>query len=184
MNQLIDPNRCQGSTHYGQCRHMAEPGDKLCRACGGKDKLAIANRRQYNLANAEYASRIAQFAESDHVKSLREEIAMVRLLIEKRVNAINNDTELIAACGPLQQLTLTMEKLVKTCHSMEKDMGDLMSRTALLVLAQKMLEIVSEEIEKIPGFEEIVDRISSRLLRAAVPKGDIIDVEFSQKPVE
>jgi len=55
---------------------------------------------------------LAQFAEHEEVKSLRDEIALARMLIERRFNLIKDDADLISACGSLNTLLLTVGRLM------------------------------------------------------------------------
>ena len=87
------------------------------------------------------------------------------MLIEKRWNLIKDDeTDLLMACAPLNQLLQTMERLVNSCHRIEQNLGELLARQAVLSLAKEMVSIVIDEIEGIDDYEAIIDRITSRLI--------------------
>lgn len=186
-----DPNRCEGHAGREQCHYRAEPGDTKCRACGGKDQVALESKRQYILTNVESRTRLAQFAESDTIKSLRDEIAMARVLTEKRFNLIKTDADLLSACGPLNTMLLTIERLIKTCHATEQSLGVLLGRATVLNLASQLCQIMIDELQDVPGFEEIVERVSERLVASVLkannnddPKrlesAKAIDVEFTK----
>ena len=76
-----DPNRCQGAAPDGQCWNRAEPGSDRCRVHGGWDKQAEQDKRLYLLTKAQHRMRLAQLSEHEHIKSLRDEIALARILI-------------------------------------------------------------------------------------------------------
>jgi hypothetical protein len=183
-----DPDQCEGHFSGGQCRHRAEPGDKFCKGCGGKNQISLEARRQYLLKDTRHATRLAQFAEHEDIKSLREEIGLARVLLERRFNLIKDDSDLLQACGPINGMLLTIERLVKTSHQIETNLGVLLTRNTVLKLAQAMCEIVIDEIQSVPGFEEIVDRLSQRLLSAVLRANnddtkriEAIDVEFARQ---
>lgn len=157
-----DPNRCQATFAHGQCRRVAEP-DGYCSIHGSTAAKEAEARRQYLLTKIEDQSRLSQFADHEHVKSLRDEIALARMLVERRFNAIQNDTDMMAACGPINQLLLTIEKLVKTCHSMEQSLGSLLARSTVLALAQQLAQTIVEELQGIPDYESTVDRLIERI---------------------
>lgn len=181
-----DPSRCEGHAGREQCHYRAEPGDTKCLACGGKDLVAAESKRQYLLTNIESRRRLAQFAESEQIKSLRDEIAMARVLTEKRFNLIKNDADLLSACGPLNTLFLTIERLVKTCHTTEQSLGVLLSRATILNLAQQMCQIVIDELQDVPGFEEIVGRVSDRLVGVVMKarNDDPKRLEVAEQPID
>jgi hypothetical protein len=159
-----DPRRCKGNARDGQCGNLAEPGSEYCAACGGRDHSREQDRRQYLLTKAEYRKRIAELSDHDDVKSLRDEIAIARMLIEERLNNIQDRNDLLASCGPLNQLLLTVERLVKSAHVLEQNLGLLLSKEAVLRLAHQLGDIVTDVLreEQIPDFELVADEIFHR----------------------
>jgi hypothetical protein len=132
-------------------------------------------KRLYRLTEAQYRTRLAQLSEHEQVKTLREEIALTRMLIEKRFNLIKTDADLLAAYGPINSLLLTVEKLVKSANAIEQNLGVLLGKPALLRLSQTLCEIIIDELQGTPGFEEKIDKIVARLVTA---------VSSAQNPVE
>ncbi len=160
-----DPNRCKGATSTGQCDFIAEHGSEYCRAHGGRDLQPAEDKRGYLLAKAQDASRLATLSdELEPVKELRDAISLQHMLIEKRYNLIKDDGDLLAACGPLNAMLMTMERLVNSCHRIQTNLGQLLARQAVLTLAKKMVEIVIDELEGIEDYEITVDRITQRLI--------------------
>jgi len=98
------------------------------------------------------------------VKELRDLISLQHMMIESRYNAITNEGELLAACGPLNQMLLTMERLINSAHRIETNLGELLQRHAVLALAKEMVQIVIDELDGIEDYEAIVDRITQRLI--------------------
>lgn len=80
---------------------------------------------------------------------------------------IKNDSDLMVACGPLNTLFLTLERLVKSCNQLEKNLGNLLSKSALISFAGEVIEAITDEISHLPEYEELVDRISDRLIDMA-----------------
>lgn len=172
-----DPRQCEGSVPGGgQCRYPSEPGDKLCRYCGGKDRTKIEQKRQYQLTDTRAQLRLAELAEHDSIKTLREEIALARILAEKKFNLIKDDASLILHAPSVNAMLLTIEKLVKTCHTMEQSLGILISRTDMLKIAENVIAIISDELAGVVGFEMVVERVAQRLINA-VDTSKVIEVE-------
>jgi hypothetical protein len=166
VTDLSDPNRCQGAAPDGQCRNRAEPEDKYCRLHGSGQRLAEQQaKRGFLLAKATDKARLSAVSEElEPVKELRDSIALQHMLIEKRYNLIQSDADLLASCGPLNQMLQTMERLVTSCHRIETNLGELLAKHAIVALAKDMVEIVVDELEGIPNYEEIIDRITVRLI--------------------
>lgn len=160
-----DPRRCKGSAPDGQCWNEAEPGASFCRAHGGRDHTDAEDLRSYLLAKAEDRARLAEISdELEPVKELRDSIALLHMLIERRFNAIKGEIDLLSACGPLNTMLATMDRLVNSCHKIEQNLGQLLAKHAVLALAKKMVQIIVDELEGIEDYEAIVDRITQRLI--------------------
>lgn len=166
ITDLTDPRRCKGAAPDGQCQNVAEHGSDYCRAHGGRTDLKEAeDKRGYLLAKAGERARLVGMAdELEPVKELRDLIALQHMLIEKRYNLIKDDTDILTACGPLNQMLTTMEKLINSCHKIETNLGELLQRHAVLTLAKEMVRIVIDELDGIENYEYIIDQITQRLI--------------------
>ena len=177
VNDPADPRRCQSTLPEGQCMSVAEHGSRNCKVQGGVDRLPAEQRKGFLLAKADDQSRMVTISDSlEPVKELRDTIALTHVLIEQRYNLIKNDADLLMGCGPLNQLIQTMERLVNSCHRIETNLGELLARQAVLALAREMVAIVIDELQGIEGYEEIIDRITERLIDTVgkannIPKG-------------
>lgn len=159
-----DPRRCKGAAPDGQCMNEACHGSEYCSAHGGRSNEEATKTRLYLLNNARDRTRLAQFAEHEELKSLREEIALARMLIEHRFNMIKTDAEMLAAAAPINTLLLTLERLVKSAHTIDQSLGALLNKTSVQRLGQQLCVVLIEELEGIPGYEEIIDRVTTRLV--------------------
>jgi len=165
VTDLADPNRCKGAAQDGQCQNRAEYGCDYCAAHGGRSLQEAEDKRGYLLAKVDERSRLARLSDDlEPVKELRDLISLQHMMIESRYNAITNEGELLAACGPLNQMLLTMERLINSAHRIETNLGELLQRHAVLALAKEMVQIVIDELDGIEDYEAIVDRITQRLI--------------------
>ena len=165
VNDPADPRRCKAVFRNEQCMNVAEPGNDYCRVHGGHDNTEEKNLRGYLLSKADDRARLASVSnELEPVKELRDSIALLHMLIERRFNLIQGDIDLLAACGPLNTMLQNMERLVNSCHKIEQNLGQLLAKAAVLKLAQQMVAIIVDELEGIDDYELIVDRITTRLI--------------------
>jgi len=170
-----DPRRCKGASKQGQCLNVAVTGSDYCRAHSGQDLTEQRNLHGYLLAKAQDQTRLAEI--SDHlepVKELRDSIGLLKMLIERRFNMIKDDNDLTMACGPLNQMLLSMDRLVNSCHKIEQNLGQLLAKAAILDLARQMVAIIVEELEGIDDYEIIVDRITERLINTIRYAGPLV----------
>ena len=86
VTDLADPRRCKGASVDGQCQNVAEEGAEYCRVHGGKDQAPARRLKQYLLTKAQDRERLAQFAENDALKTLREEVVVALGQLERRLS--------------------------------------------------------------------------------------------------
>jgi hypothetical protein len=164
VHDPADPSRCKQSIGDMQCLDRSEPGSEFCRVHRGIDRTNEQSTRLYLLAKADEQARLHKFADHEEIRSLREEIALARMLVEKRWNIVKNDNDLISACGSLNTLLLTIERLVKSAHTIEQNLGILLSKSAVMALGQTICRIIVEELDGIENYEAVVDSITQRIL--------------------
>lgn len=162
VNALDDPRRCHGATRIGQCMHVSVEGGHLCEACAGTD-LVEKDRRQYLLTNPRFQERLEKFSTADEIKSLRDEVAIARMLVEERLNKIDTDADLYAACGAINTLLLTIEKLVSRSHILEQNLGQLYHRSTIIQMMQAFVAVVDDEVRPLEGGVPAIDRIVERI---------------------
>lgn len=156
-----DPHRCQFVTSVGQCVREAVDGKTKCELHGGNAKAAL---KAYLITCKYLGDSPDRHLGADELKSLREEIALTRAMIEKRLNMVQSEAEFIASMPVFQGFMSTIEKLVTSCHQMEVKLGSLIGKAALLSLAQQIVEVIATNIQDIPGRDEIVEKISDEIV--------------------
>ena len=171
-----DPERCKGITKYGtQCTHKAEYGSDFCRYHGGSTQIKKREAtRGFLLSKMRDRERLAEVSDRlEPVKELRDSIALLHILIEKRFDLIkeNDELSLITACGPLNTMLQNMDRLVSSCHRIEKNLGELLTKQTIMALAKRMVDIIIDELQDVEGYETIVDRITGRLVEAVERAG-------------
>jgi len=156
-----DPSRCQAVlATIGQCRVKAMEGSKFCPAHGGVHAIAAkekAEAQMYRLKK--YQARLEEFSESDKIKSLRNEIGILRILIEERMNICHTDLDLMLHSSVLGDLVTKVEKLVTSCNRLEGQLGAMLDKTQALQLGSEIVEIVARHVENEEALESIANEI-------------------------
>lgn len=142
-----DPDRCQGASPQGQCRYKALPGKKFCQIHISSTARHEEKQNIRNYRLAKYQARIEEFADNQQVKSLREEIGILRMLLEEVILKCTDSSSLVMASNKIADLVLRIEKLVKSCHYLEKSTGFLLDKSAMTQLAVKMIGIIGDHID-------------------------------------
>lgn len=161
-----DPNRCQGVTSNGQCLSLASPGAKFCSFHGPGAVKQVKTQALRNFRLTQYQSRVGEFADNDQLKSLREEIGIVRMVLETVLNQCQTPVDLLMNTTKISNLIGQIEKLVVSCHRLEEKTGLLMDATGALVLANSLIDIISEHVTD----EAALEAVSSKILAAIAKK--------------
>jgi hypothetical protein len=158
--------RCDFNLNDGQrCGNKAAPGVSRCPLHGAnKQQAAQENRskRQYRLAK--FQQRVNEFADHDRLKYLNEEIGILRLLLEERLNACEDSHSMILQSGPITDLVVKIEKLVASCHKLESQLGGLLSKAQIKNIAANCMQAVADAVGVFAEEQQLSDEQVGNLL--------------------
>lgn len=176
VNDPADPNRCQGSVPNGQCPQQAVEGSRFCASHGGSTKAAEKEQvRSYLLTQVDAARRFDDLRGAhDPVRELRDMISLCHITIERRMNLAQSDADFMVATSSLKSLFETMDRLVNSAVRIEQSLGALLSKQTVLNLAQVTVNILIDELDGVPQYEAIVDRVTQKLLQQIAVAADPI----------
>ncbi len=178
MDGEADPERCQATTRMGQCGMKGlklESGTRAsyCKLHGGnriQDHEHAQGLRQYRVGV--WQAKLERFADSPILKSLRDEIGILRVLLEEKLLTVQTAAELTLLSAPISDLIMKIEKLVTSCHKLEGSMGQHLDKAAIIQLAGQMTSIMSMHLKDQP---ELLDQIGAdfvNLIREQTFKGE------------
>ena len=115
MEGETDPDRCQATTRMGQCTMKGmklESGSRssYCKLHGGnrtQDHEHEQGLRQYRLGV--WQAKLERFADSPILKSLRDEIGILRVLLEEKLLTVQTAAELTLLSAPISDLIMKMK---------------------------------------------------------------------------
>lgn len=161
-----DPHRCQAVNAQGQCRNRAVEHEgqngTYCMAHGGNkqvNSMKKASLNNYRLTK--WKAHLERHSGSDQLKSLRDEIGILRMILEEKLNQCNTNLELVMASHQISDLVVKIDKLVTSCHKLEGSMGQLLDKQAILQFAMVVIDIISATLKENP---EAIDEISNKIL--------------------
>lgn len=159
------PDRCQAMTPKGQCALQAVPNSKYCIIHGGQNVAnSEAKQALKNYRLGVWRARVADFTESEDVKSVREEIGILRLMMEERLNSCNSVPELLLQSHALCDLATRIERTVLTCHKLEAQMGQLMDKQAILRFAAKVSDSLTALFTKLTEDGTVTTELANLLI--------------------
>ena len=160
-----NPERCQNSGKTGQCNLRAVPGGTHCVCHGGVSQIEVQrNKKLNNYRLTKFQARLERHAGSDNIKSLREEIGILRMVLEEKLNACDDLNSLIYMAAPVSELVLKIEKLVVSCHKLEGSMGQHLDKASILQFAQEVIMVISNILDPLK-FTDQLEQISSEVLK-------------------
>lgn len=160
--------QCGATYKNGQCPYAAKPGTDRCAMHGGnaqEQAVTAQSVRGYRLA--QWHARVSEFADQDGIKSLRDEIGIMRMTLETILLKCKDEQELILYAPRIADMVTRIEKIVSSCHRLEQSSGMLLDRATALLLAGKIVEILGQHI----GDPDVLDAIAAQIGEAIVSVG-------------
>jgi hypothetical protein len=124
-----------------------------------KNKSAVTG---YQLAK--WRARLDRLTDSNGVRSLRDEIGVLKMTLEALVNRCQDDNDLIMNQSAFGDLVARIEKVVLSCHRLEKTTGMMLDKTAALQIASNICNIIGEEVSDPDQIARITDKIITQVL--------------------
>lgn len=164
--------QCEYITCRGQCSNEAEPGQKFCGEHSAHSTQYLIN--QYRVTCKLLGDAPERHAQADTLKSLRGEIALLRSLIESRLNSIESEAELVAAMPMLRDSFVAVEKLVSATHALDVKLANLLDKQTLVSLAQDIIRIIDTKVREVArddiDIELVIEEIGQQIVTAVTQK--------------
>jgi hypothetical protein len=100
----------------------------------------------YNLKLKCWQKEAGELLDSAHVKNLRDEIAILRLMLQEQLNQCQDSHDLVLRSGPVADLILKIEKLVQSCHRLEVQTNQVLDRQSLMNLTDRLVHLLPEYV--------------------------------------
>lgn len=156
-----DPKRCQGTDARGQCWFkVAGENSTMCPSHGGGMQESAAEKTSTDMYRIDmWKAQILRQKTHPEVKSLANEVAILRMLMEEKLRACTDDTQLMLASASLSELVMKIDKLVTSCHKLEKNLGLHMDKAALLQFGGEVIQLITEKVTNKEEVRQVADGI-------------------------
>ena len=156
-----DPRRCQANDSQGQCTLVRCENSEYCPVHGGaKKQKALAKQNFRNYQSEIYRKRLDRFAEGDGLKSLRDEIGVLRMTVEALLNRCKDDHELIMKSTPLADLIMKIEKLVTSSHKLDVSLGVMMDKAQATQMIAQVVDSIAKHVDE-DKLDAIIEDVQS-----------------------
>lgn len=163
-NEAVDHprERCEATVANGQCPFKKHEDTNYCVMHGSNSHKQVVQAeavRNYRLRR--WQQRIGELADSEGIKSLREEVGILRMILEETLNQCQDSMDLLLYSTRMSDLVMKIEKLVVSCDKLENRMGLLLSKDSILQLAATYVQIINNHITD----PDIIENISEEIIK-------------------
>jgi len=136
------------------CEEEAIEGSYYCQKHGGFVEIQKKNRAAiYNFNKTKYmkelAARSKEMKASPEFTSVKEELGILRVVLERLLDRIESDDELLLRQGEIMGLIDKIEKLTKTVREAEKELGVLLSRDQMKEVVGLLVKTIEDCTSKL-----------------------------------
>ncbi len=117
----------------------------------------------YKLYDPELRSRFEEMKASADLRTLKQDVALLRTVLEQRLNFARNEAEKIAAIQSVAPMFGTLDKLVGSLDKLERRSGEVLEKDAVQKLVLDIVNVLAFELDGVPGRDGIVDRVARRM---------------------
>lgn len=164
-----DPkDRCQAVTSQGQCNYGKMVGADYCEGHAGRthfQRLLKKNTAIYALRK--YGDRVTDLVTVGTAhKSLHEEVAILRLGLEKLLNqsdevAGKEDMFFLASLPMIGDLIIKIKSALESAHKLDQDEKRLLSKDKVVEVSNGILDVICEYVTDPDIREEIATKIAA-----------------------
>jgi hypothetical protein len=161
------PVRCQAVDKQNQCNDQQVEGSKYCPRHNGN--MAAVSKAKQDIKNYQlmrWKSQLSDKMSSESIKSLREEIGILRIIMQETMNRCEDAADLIMYSGKIADVAMKIEKLVTSCAKLESSLGLMLDKAAALQLSGEIVDIISRHISDPDVQTKIATEIGSAILGA------------------
>lgn len=162
-------DRCQSLAFKGnqQCPYKACEGSKYCARHAANASRPDAKKAEALYMVGRYRERINKQATSGKLKTLSEEVAILRMTLEAKLESLSDDVQLLMQAGQITEMVREIAKTVKSCHDLEVALNTVLDRTQAETWLIKVSEIATKYIVD-PDLVEMMAEEMMESLNAAL----------------
>lgn len=156
-------DRCEATQKVSQCVNCKIKGSNYCAMHGGNRSIDQAQKKAINEHRLNrWQTRAKELGADDDVKSLRDEIGVLRMILEEMFGQCSSNLDILLYSQRMSDLVMKIEKLVSSCDKLENRMGQLLSKDSILQLASMYVNIINLHVSD----PQIIEDISADMVQA------------------
>jgi hypothetical protein len=166
-----------------QCNFEAVEGGLTCIMHGGVHRLESNRVKSLNTYRlGKYQKRMQEFADSPRLRSIDEEIGILRMVLEEIFNQCSSDVDLLLYSQKISELIRDITKCVQVADRLATKEGMLIGRAEALTIATRVINVISAHIHDEQKLLEIAEQISDAFLTKIEPVSDTLSLSNQPEP--
>lgn len=184
-----DPNRCEGQGQHGRCPFraagtksriaLADPADpsKLiytdrwdgsayCPRHQGMSVEMVRKDRLRIYHVAKWRDRIERHGDHPRIKSLREDIGVLRMTLEAKLERMEDIADLDMRSGQITSLVQEIARTIQIGHKIERESGYLLDRSQAIIFIEELLATISFHLKDEAILQKIAEAMAESVERA------------------
>lgn len=148
------PVRCEANNPFSceKCREfLAIPGSAYCPRCKGPGELDLVRKGLYRFHSAEAQARLQGMKSHTEGRTLANEVALLRILLETQLNKCSTEYDLLTNEATISRLIENITKCLTANNKMEERIGELLTLEQVIMMLQSFFNMV---IQYIPDPEQ------------------------------
>lgn len=122
----------------------------------------------YRFTDPDLKERMDRHSTSKLIESVREEVVLVRSLIEERRNFAQSQAEKIKVFPEIIDATSKLERLVTSLARLERQTSQVLEKPAIQKLGKRIVEILTGNLDNLPDRDSVIDRIAKEIASAVL----------------
>ena len=140
-----DPERCVHTNAAGiQCCYKSIEGEDYCPKHSSPTRARAQSLKLYQLTR--FKARVTDLATNPAIKSLREEIGILRMTLEAALNLYESEAELVMNVSSISSLVSQVNNLVGSCHKLEMQTDQLLDKNQAMLLADQIIAVLTDHV--------------------------------------
>lgn len=158
---ILESDQCEGMTARGRCPFKHTPNSAMCEMHNGNMIEKSLERKRVDLYKInKYQEKMRHISGHPDMRSLHNEIALLRIMIEDRFNMVNEENDLLIHGGAIADLISKVNVSVMNMNKLEEKLGVLLSKEQAETFVDVLLTIIQEEVTDADTIVKIANRVA------------------------
>lgn len=168
---------CKAPMSSGPCRHYALPGKDYCSMHQNVYTRTENAKSIYQFRLAQYQARVDELADHPQLRSLTNELAVSRMVLEEIVNKCDNEAKFLAYQPRIHQMLQLVGDLTVKCQRLEQQFGGLLSINEVFQILDAFADIIGKYVTDAAIVRRISEEIGQCLLEQQKERQETITLE-------